>query len=460
MGKPGWSLTPEQRRKLARHLLKHYRQLKKADYDVEIPEPLKNIAESTVIVKDNEEIIANVFDKLIEKGIISFDIPEDTKEKIYEEDEVKHEIINIDNETSEYILSKFAKELTSVFGERVISNELLSTISVTYQAWKENAVKENVFNVVKEVIYGSNETKSMFANLLGIENIDGVIGIIDGIVNGLNSEDLGSKLNAIERIKSIAIVGGYDRLDTEDVEYDFDDAEELAYLINDTFLSILYIIENAGEFKSYLKGETTPTNQEQPTQSQPENTQQNTQQPPVPENQPIPPEQQTPSYSEQPTQPNENTMEKINEDKEIDEEEEMYKEKLEKITEIIRNNIEVDEEITLDNIEEVIDKLVVAVISLTEKNEELEDKLSKIELENYKEEKKKELVKEGISPSTVENAFEKAKSIEDVDVICDIILKSASKVDTSNIKRKGTVNVEGGDNGVKDDKFMKIFNRI
>jgi len=451
----GYYLSPEDRRKIARHLLKHFRQLKRAGYDIEIPEILKNIAESTYAIETEIPVISEVFDTLVAKGLIKVDSKKSIDIDLDDDIEIKKDVL--DKETEEYILAKFAQTIFNTIAEKTMSNEFFNIISQSYEAWKGDIENPNeIFNEVMKILYGSNEAKSTFANLMNITSKEEAVSILNNILTKLNSDTLTDKLSALEQIKTISIVGAFDLIDTEEIPYNFDDVESMLYLVYDIFNEISYTLENFEQFKNVVN---IPIQQTKP-QETPENI------PPQAQSTPQPSEQSQTPPSPPNTQPSgeETVLEKIqNEEEETvlekiqnEGEEEMYKEKLEKIYELLEENLEVDEEITLENVEDIIGKLISGLYKLMDENETLKEKVKNIEFKEYKERKKKELMKEGISANTIENAFEKAKNIEDIDIISEVLLNETK--DTINIIRKGKISSQTIE--PKNDKFDKIFKRI
>jgi len=62
LGRAGMYLTPEQKRKLGRHLMKHYRELVKAGVVEDIPDGIKTLSsvENVVIEAENDEVLTSI----------------------------------------------------------------------------------------------------------------------------------------------------------------------------------------------------------------------------------------------------------------------------------------------------------------------------------------------------------------------------------------------------------------
>jgi len=101
LGRAGMYLTPEQKRALGRHLMRHYRELVKAGVVEDIPDGVKTLSsvENVVIEAENDEVLTNIIDAVITKGFLKIDIPsEDEEENDEIADGVESVVVDVDDE--------------------------------------------------------------------------------------------------------------------------------------------------------------------------------------------------------------------------------------------------------------------------------------------------------------------------------------------------------------------------
>jgi len=117
LGRPGMRLTPEQKRNMARHFLKHYQRLYELGKIDRIPfeQALKKIASARVMFKvDSDEldaqVLENILNELLFRGYINVETDSAIHEKLSGDENASAHIV-IENDEVQFIYKKLVKGL-------------------------------------------------------------------------------------------------------------------------------------------------------------------------------------------------------------------------------------------------------------------------------------------------------------------------------------------------------------